>query len=444
MTTRIYAIIALLLVLIGLASILWWRAKPPTTDSFQHEKRGVTGKAGNDTSRERFPLRYAPENDPAHSKEAADAYHARREALIRGFHGDAQIDRVMENLRNGNNLPRWISMAQEQELVQAIPLIAGMLNHEDEVVRRVAVRALCEFGDKRGFDYVLDKMEGTDSQEWWSIFEKDVASEAPREYLPRIKALLSKKDASPVEVHLVAKALAGFGDPDSAQYLVPVVESAPERHIETILKLGNVDDPSVTALAKKLSAEGPTTRVKHAADVVLAKRGDSTAQQRLIDAARRVIALPQPQNADGTYKPGLRQQFIDQPTPAWDGDAFFALEYGMEAVAPAQAVPVLQDIAINADNVRFSATAIKLLAKVGDEAARSALWHVAASAKEKRRTFEDTLFTTIGKALTLFDDKTSTELARSMFGSDKHTMEVSEFLARTRGWDGLFEMKLFY
>jgi hypothetical protein len=31
-----------------------------------------------------------------------------------------------------------------------------------------------------------------------------------------------------------------------------------------------------------------------------------------------------------------------------------------------------------------------------------------------------------------------------MFSGDKHGMEVSQFLAETRGWDGLFKLDLFY
>jgi hypothetical protein len=195
---------------------------------------------------------------------------------------------------------------------------------------------------------------------------------------------------------------------------------------------------------QKLSKEGSTNDVKHAADVVLAKQGDVTAQQRLIEAAKRVSGLPQPQNPDGTDKPGLKPKVFGEVPPAWDGNAVFALEHGMEVVAPSLAVPVLRDIAIHADNVQFSATAIKLLAKIADEAARNALWDVARSVQAKKRTFEDTLFTPTAKALTLFSDETSTSLATVMFSGDKHGMEVSQFLAETRGWDGLFKLELFY
>jgi len=177
---------------------------------------------------------------------------------------------------------------------------------------------------------------------------------------------------------------------------------------------------------------------------VLANQGDATAQQRLLEAAKRVTGLPQPQNADGTDKPGMKPAVFGEATPAWDGNAVFALEHGMEVVDPEQAVPVLRDIAIQADNVRFSRTAIELLAKIGDEAARNALWEVARSVQAKRRTFEDTLFTTTGKALMLFGDPTSTSLATTMFSGDKHGMEVSQFLAESRGWDGLFKLDLFY
>lgn len=382
--------------------------------------------------------------DPRNSSEAAKLYYARREQLIRSFHGDEQVDHVMKNLKSGNNLIRWIGKARRQEQIEAVPLIAELLNHEDEGVRRVAAQVLCWFGDKRGFDFVMSKMEGPESDKWWSDFEKDFASQKPMEYLPRIKALLKSKAASRVEVYVIAKVLAQLGDAESAKYLLPVIEREPHMAVETILKLADVRDSTVTSLMRKLSSKSSAERFKHAADVVLANQGDIAAQQRLMETARRVISLPQPENPDGTYKPGLRPAMIGEETPAWDGNAFFALEKGMEVVDPALAVPVLRDIAIRAENVRFSETAIKLLAKIGDEPARNALWEAARSIQARKRPFEDRIFTPTGKALMLFNDATSESLAATMFSGDKHTMKVSQFLAETRGWDGLFKLELFY
>jgi HEAT repeat protein len=391
-------------------------------------------------------LRYKLESDPVFSRRAAEAYYARREELIRGFHGDAQIDSVIPNIKSGENLIRWIGKAQRQETIQAIPLIVELLNHGDDGVCRVAAETLCWFRDKRGFDYVMNQMEGGDSQSWLAIFQEDFARQKPVEYLPRLKQLvLKKRDAgSRVEVYVIAQVLAQLGDAESVKYLLPVIERRPHMSIDAILNLANVTDPSVTNLMQKLSKEGSTNEVKHAADVVLAKQGDVSAQKRLIDAASRVSGLPQPQNADGSYKPGLKPEFFGQATPAWDGNAVFALEHGMEVVDPAQAVPVLRDIAIHADNVHFSATAIKLLAKIGDESARNALWDVARSVQALKRTDESTLFTPTAKALMLFADETSASLATVMFSGDHHGREVCQFLAETRGWEGLFKLELFY
>lgn len=436
-------LVASLLIVLTLMALIW-RETGARLDSpkaaemrplHQSRKSGVTSVG---------ILRYKPQMNPAYSKEAANAYYARRESLIRSFHGNDLIDKVMENLKSGANLLRWISMAQRQEMVNALPLIVEMLNHQDEGTQRVAAKVLCWFGDKRGFDFVMSKMEGAESVKWWAIFQKDFAGQNPKEYLPRIKALIERKANNPVEAYVIAEVLAQLGDAGSVKYLLPVIEREPHMSVNTILMLANVRDPRVTTLMQKLSKEGGIGVVKHAADVVLAKQGDVTAQQRLIEAAKRVSGLPQPQNADGTDKPGLKPKVFGEETPAWDGNAVFALEHGMEVVDPAQAVPVLRDIGIHADNVRFSRTAIELLAKIGDEAARNALWEVARSVQAKKRTFEDTLFTPTAKALTLFSDETSTSLATVMFSGDKHGMEVSQFLAETRGWDGLFKLGLFY
>lgn len=390
------------------------------------------------------PLRYNPDLDPNYSKQAAAAYYKKRQNLIKGFHGAEQVDHVVKKLKAGQELIMWIGVAKRQETIEAVPLIADLLNHQDESVRRVAARALCWFGDKRGFDFVMSQMEGPDSVKWWDILEKDFAARNPTEYLPRLKALFVRKSGDRVEAYVIAKALAQMGDADSAKYVLPVVERHPHKSVDTILKLANVRDSSVTAFMQKLSKEGSPDKVKHAADIVLGRQGDTAAQQRLIQAAKKVISLPQSQNADGTDIPGLKPKFIGEATPAWDINAVFALEHGMEVVSPDQSVPVLRDIALRADNVYFSRTAVELLAKVGNEAARNALWDVARSAKERKRTLENTIFTNIGKALILFNDETSASLAEVMFSGDKHGMEVSKFLAETRGWDGLFRLELFY
>jgi len=443
MRTKHITLVAVLLILVALIGLIWRKAEARRVSAKAPETRPLHQLQDDDVTSVAI-LRYKLQMNPAYSKEAANAYYARREAIIRGFHGNAQIDKVMENLKSGRDLIRWIGKAQRQEMIQALPLIAEMLNHQDEGVRRVAAQALCWFGDKRGFDFVMRQMEGSESPTWWSIFDKDFGDQNPIEYVPQIKALLMSKVDVPVEQFVIAKVLAKLGDADSVKFLLPVIEREPHMSIETILLLANVRDPSVTSLMQKLSSEGSTNNVKHAADVVLASQGNTSAQQRLIEVAKRVTGLPQPRNVDGTDKPGLIPKYIGQPTPAWDGNAVFALEHGMLVVDPAQAVPVLRDIAVRADNVRFSQIAIEHLAKIGNEAARAALWEVARSVEMRKRPFEETLFTITGKALTLFNDDTSASLATTMFSGDHHGMEVSRFLSETRGWDGLFKLKLFY
>lgn len=392
--------------------------------------------------------RYDPARDPKTSPDAARDYYYRRKEMIRAFRGDRQTDEPLARVKSGQGTESEIITAlgsvRRYEIIEALPYVANLLTHNQESVQRAAAGVLCWFGDKRGFDFVMSKMEGPDSEKWWGMFGKDFANQNPTEYLSRIKEQLTNKADNRVKVYVAAQVLAQLGDSESARYLIPVIEREPHMSIDTILKLANVRNPSVTTLMQKLSKDGSTNDVKHAADVVLANQGDMSAQQRLLEAAKRVTGLPQPQNADGSDKPGMKPAVFGEATPAWDGNAVFALEHGMEVVDPAQAVPVLRDIAIHADNVRFSRTAIELLAKIGDEAARNALWEVARSLQAKQRTFEDTLFTTTGKALMLFGDETSGSLATVMFSGDKYGMEASQFFAETRGWNGLFKLDIMY
>jgi HEAT repeat protein len=448
MSKKTVSVLVLGILFLMAFSFIWIRGKTDETNAPSNAVISTDTRLTSTGGMHSFIQRYNASLDPKASPNAARAYHERGHSLIEDFYGSELLTMPILILRDTkasrSDLLTAISRVRRHEIVQALPLLAALLSHQDEVVITASARTLCWFGDKRGFDFVMSKMEGPNSEQWWGIFEKDFGSQNPTEYLPRIKALLTSKAGSRVDIYVAAQVLAQIGDADSAKYLLPVIEREPHMSVDTILKLTNVRDPSVTALMQKLSKEGSTNDVKHAADVVLANQGDVTAQQRLLEATKRVTGLPQPQNADGTDKPGMKPTFIGEATPAWDGNAVFALEHGMEVVDPAQAVPVLRDIAIQADNVRFSRTAIELLAKIGDEAARNALWEVARSVQAKRRIFEDTLFTTTGKALMLFSDPTSASLATTMFSGDKHGMEVSQFLAETRGWDGLFKLDLFY
>lgn len=432
------------LVTLALATWLYYERSPKSKIESSQSIQTQT----QDLSSNVFRLRYDKSRDPKSSPEAARDYYARGRSLIREFYGSHVLDKPLHILKatkaSRSDLLSAMSDVRRHEIIEGIPLAAALLTSSDPSVVRSSVELLCWFRDKRGFEFVMSKMEGPDSEKWWGIFEKDFISQSPTEYLPRIKGLLKSKANSRVEVYVVARALAQLGDSDAAKYLLPVIEREPHMSIDTILMLSNVRDPSVTALMRKLSSEGSTLTVRQAADFVQAKQGDNAAQRRLLESAKLVTGLPQPENPDGSDKPGMKPKVFGEVTPAWDGNAVFALEHGIETVPHEQAVPVLRDIATRADNIRFSRTAIELLAKIGNEAARNALWEVARSVQARKRTYEDTLFTTTGKALMPFDDTTSKSLATVMFSGDKHGMEVSSFLAETRGWEGLFKLDLLY
>lgn len=391
--------------------------------------------------------------NPQASPEAARDYYARREKMIREFHGDGQIDKPLARLKSGqgtvSELLTALGAIRRHETIEAVPYIVKLLSHEDLSVRKYAAEVLCFFGDRRGFDFIIEQ-RGKDEgfSNWHSLLAKVLIENGQTEYNDELATMMREKNGSAmihrVEAYELAKLLARLGDESGLELIADVFRKYPPENPESIMALDGLNHPLVREIAADLARSGLNDSVRQAAVIVLAKQGDETARQQILEAVKRVAGLPQPQNADGTNKPGMRPKVFGEATPAWDGSAVFALEHGMEVVDPAQAVPVLRDIAIHADNVRFSRTAIELLAKIGDEAARNALWEVARSVQAKRRTFEDTLFTTTGKALILFGDATSTSLATAMFSGDKHGMEVSQFLAETRGWEGLFKLSLFY
>lgn len=431
---------------ISITSFLFWLTNRPLKEAVysreKYKNSPMLGKYGN---RKRiFLQRYDAVKNPKTSASAAHNYYIKREALIREFHGDGQIDNALSGLQGNKDLIMWIGTIQRQEMPEGLPRVASLLTNPDKLVQRAAAVALCWFGDKRGFDFLMSQMESSDSVDWWSAFSDAFSSQLPTEYIPRIKALLAKKSDQEVEACVIAKVLAQYGDAASLDILLPVLDKMSVVSAGTISILGNIDDPRVTSLMLRLSSKGTTEDQKSAADVVLAKRGDLAARQRLLDSAKGVIGLLQPQNLDGSQIPGLNPKVLGETTRAWDDKSVFALEHGLEVISPEQAVPLLREIAIQANNVRFSKIAIELLAKIGDELAREALWDAARSIQNKKRPFEDTIFTTTGKALMLYADPTSEALAKTMFSGDEHGMETSRLLAETRGWDGLFKLGLFY
>jgi HEAT repeat protein len=397
-------------------------------------------------------LKYDPLKDPRFGGIAADNYYKRRDSMIREVHGDGQIDKPLAVLKSGNGsrseLVSALGSVTRHETMSSLPFVVNLLNHTDLSVRRVAAKTLCWFGDKRGFNFLLEQCKKPGGAEWDQVFKTMILTYKPAGYEDEIKELMKARNgeerSQQIEVYEFAKVLAALGDPASLDVLLPNWEKYPPEDEVVILALRLVDDPRVMELARSLVQNGVNAKMKQTAGMVMAARGDQAAQAQIIQTADRVIGLPHPQKSDGSYKPELKQQFIGEPSPTWDAEAVYALEEGMSFVPPEQAVPLLKKIANSALNVRFSEMAIRLLAKIGSEAAREALWETAQTVQLKARPFEDTIFTATGKALALFADDKSLDAAKGLFGADTNGFTAAQFIAETKGWDGLFNQSLFF
>lgn len=398
-------------------------------------------------------LRYDVARDPRFSAVAAQNYYALRAQMIREYHGGGRISGSLAIVKSGSgsisDLANALGSVRQCETIEALPYVMKLLEHADAQVQRMAAEVLCSFGDRRGFDFILEQRGKADGfSNWHTLLAKVLIDDGRTTYNDELVKMMRSTGTSTmsnlVESYETAKLLAELGNDSGVPLIAEVVRKYPPKGPDSVIALAPLSHPLVKEIADELARSGLDDRVRQAARILLARQGDQAAQQQIVEAARKLTSLPQPQNADGSYKPGLKPKVIGGVTPAWDGNAYYALEHGMEAVDPQQAVPVLRDIALHADNVRFSRMAIKSLAKIGDETARDALWEVARSIQKKRRTFEDTLFTTTGQALMLFNDPTSTALAATMFHGDKHGMEAAQFMAETRGWDGLFKLELYH
>ena len=382
------------------------------------------------------------------SAEAAAIYYQRREQMIREQHGDGQIEKPLKVLeaRTGtkSELITAIGSVTRNGSVRAIPYLLKLLEHQEFLVRWSAAEGLCSFGDKRGFDYILQQYGLVTGSDWASPFNDVFVEYKPPGYNDTlIKLILEVKredeESQKLAALEISTVLAEMGEPASLDVLLPNLKQYPPLSAARVLALRNVNDPRVTRFAMELMQSGKSSAVRQAAVIVLAARGDQAAQTSIVEAAKRLIDLPQPQNADGTYKPGMNPGSVGAVTPAWDSDAMLALERGMEFVPAAQAVPALKQIAISANNVRFSKIAIIRLAKIGNEAARDALWETAQALQKRNRVFESSIFTAAGQALTLFDDETSMSMATILFGGYQYGFEEAKLISESKGWDGLFK-----
>ncbi|MEK0438457.1 MAG: hypothetical protein RL639_89 [Verrucomicrobiota bacterium] len=382
------------------------------------------------------------------SAEAAAIYYQRREQMIREQHGDGQIEKPLKVLevRTGtkSDLITAIGSVTRNGSVRAIPYLLKLLEHQELLVRWSAAEGLCSFGDKRGFDYILQHYGLVTGADWASVFNDVFVQYKPPGYNDALIKLISEvkredEESRKLAALEISTVLAEMGEPASLDVLLPNLKQYPPLSAARVLALRNVNDPRVTRFAMELMQSGKSSAVRQAAVIVLAARGDQAAQTSIVEAAKRLIDLPQPQNADGTYKPGMNPGSVGAVTPAWDSDAMLALERGMEFVPAAQAVPVLKQIAISANNVRFSKIAIIRLAKIGNEAARDALWETAQALQKRNRVFESSIFEPAGQALTLFDDETSLSMARTLFGGYQYGFDEAKLFSESKGWDGLFK-----
>ncbi len=443
--------IALGVLIVLMAGIYRWsmarqEAKPQTDAS--HKPQTSQAKGQLSQSSKPAPLRYDPLKDPRMSAEASAIYYQRREQMIREQHGDGQIEKPLKVLegRTGtkSDLITAIGSVTRNGSVRAIPYLLKLLEHQELLVRWSAAEGLCSFGDKRGFDYILQHYGLVTGADWASVFNDVFVQYKPPGYNDALIKLISEvkredEESRKLAALEISTVLAEMGEPASLDVLLPSLKQYPPLSAARVLALRNVNDPRVTRFAMELMQSGKSSAVRQAAVIVLAARGDQAAQTSIVEAAKRLIDLPQPQNADGTYKPGMNPGSVGAVTPAWDSDAMLALERGMEFVPAAQAVPVLKQIAISANNVRFSKIAIIRLAKIGNEAARGALWETAQALQKQNRVFESSIFEPAGQALTLFDDETSLSMARTLFGGYQYGFEEAKLFSESKGWDGLFK-----
>jgi HEAT repeat protein len=443
-----------ILIVLGItpvAFLAWqWRDRPQKDTSHidRYQKSTTAIKNISRASSEyKLAVRYDPAKDPRKSPAAADAYHERREQLMRFYYGDGQIDMPLATLaketESRTKILTAIGVVARQETITAVPLLLKFLDHPDQSIQRSAAKALCKFGDRRGFDFILEKCQNAQTLEnWGSVFAEVFKSFKPEGYNASLIKLMDKLNgpstAASIRATGIADVLASLGDVRALDVLLPIYARHPPETADAVLVLYPINDPRVLHLANKLRESEQTPQVKLAAGIILAAHGDTTAQQEIIATASRLISLPQPRKNDGSYKADLKPGSIGDQNAFWDNDAVLALERGTESLPSELAVPVLEKIATEALNVRFSVIAIRSLAKIGDLRAREALWQIARILPEREREFSSTIHTTLAKALALFSDDTSTALSKQYFQADKQVLEFSMLYAEYKGWNGLF------
>lgn len=377
-------------------------------------------------------LRYDPSKDPAFGGEAARLYYEKRKEMFIAFWGPQPIARIMDSLKNGEDLHSNIGLVGEIELVEALSLVRSLLSHEDRYVRRAAAKVLCRFNDKAGFDFLIKmRSDANEGLKWNSLLEEVFEPEPRSGYNETLTSLMRARnvtDGSPnVDAVTLAELLARLGDTTSLEVILPTFH--PSKGYSPPIVLKHVRDERIVQPMREILATGKTERAKEIAAIVLAAQGQADAQEMVANIVGRLAVLPKSVTEPTT---------ISEANPARDPLAFYVLREGIDAVPPAMAVPVLRDIGLKGNYHEYVQKAIEQLAKIGEPSARDALMEIAQSMRLTVRGFEESCRIPVGQALLLFNDEASTQMAQTMFGHDKVGFKANKFVAEAKGWKGIF------
>ncbi len=416
-----------------------WRLRAPVAADVSSAEEAVGIDAGHGLraappSAPRI-LRHNPSKDPANGGEAARLYYAKREEMLLPFWGPPMFDGIMNGLATSSDksfLLGCIGYVSSFEFVRALPLVRELLKSPHHSVQMEAAEALCQFGDKAGFDFLVEKVKTDDGDGSWSNFLSIIFAKHPRQdYNEELINIMRKSNLAVgdrrVTAYALAKVLGRLGDNAALEILLPTMLKKRCESDDMILAIRSLQDVRIPPIMQDIFANGSSANSVNAAAIVLASHGDSEVQRYLAEVVDGLAGLPE-------GKPTV----IGPAHPSRDDDAFIVMRDGMDSVHPSLAVPVLKNITLNASFNTYVTQAVIQLAKIGDAPAREALLEAAQSITQPERGFNGSMNSTLGGALLLFNDEETLQVARKLFGGSVREFETLLFIAEAKGWKGVF------
>lgn len=381
-------------------------------------------------------LRFDPSKHPFSSKEAADFYYSEYKKLLFPDVSapSSWFGQILEDVEDGNNLHLALGLVEERELIEATPLLLGLLKNSNDVnIKRKSAKILTQFGKDEGIKFLLNNYDDNDLAPQ-KLLHDLITQYGLANHLPEIKNLLTKEQTKGGAYgYYPARILAHFGDVNSLDYYLPNLEKKINFDDKDLVLLGNIKDKRLIEPLQRQFDQSTKAWAKVAAAYALSKQIGGEYENFVVDKALASLEMPNARKEPEKYQEWRQKNGGNSGTGVSQAVSYLP-KLGTE-----KAVSALEKISEARNN--YSKNAIIGLAKIGTRASRDALVRLAQ--KEQARESSEGIYlgSYLAKGLSLYNDPEANALASSLFKWEKGK-NLSFFLAETKGSKGLFDERI--